>query len=104
MGALGTRRIRGGERVAGSHEQGVHGGVWMRFFSRYGTVSRRATAREGRAPKGKAMKTRTKHLLLAAGLVLGSVLVFGATGRLAYSFLSPDSSRNRASAINGTLE
>jgi hypothetical protein len=48
------------------------------------------------------MTTRTKRVLLA----VGSVLVFGGAGLmwLAYSFLSPDSSRNRASAIDCTLE
>jgi hypothetical protein len=51
------------------------------------------------------MKTRTKRLLTVS-LLLGSVLVFGAAGVswLAYSLLSPDSSLNRASAINCTLE
>jgi hypothetical protein len=52
------------------------------------------------------MKIRTKRLLVTLVLVLGSILVFGAAAAswFAYSFLSPDSSRNRASAIDCTLE
>jgi hypothetical protein len=45
------------------------------------------------------MKTRAKRLL-AVGLVFGAVGV----SWLAYSFLSPHSSRNRASAMDCTLE
>jgi hypothetical protein len=47
------------------------------------------------------MKNRTKRILL----VLCGVLVFGGSGIawLGYSFLSPNSSRNRASAIDATL-
>jgi hypothetical protein len=52
------------------------------------------------------LKPQTKRLRLVLVLVLASVFVLGAAGIswLAYSFLSSDSSRNRASAIDCTLE
>ena len=49
------------------------------------------------------MKTRTKRLLLAAGLVFGGAFVLGVAW-LAYSFLSPDSARNRGAALDATRE
>lgn len=49
------------------------------------------------------MTTKTKRFLLVSILMLGSALVFGVAW-LAYSFLSPDSSRNRAAALEVTRD
>jgi hypothetical protein len=50
------------------------------------------------------MTTRTERLLILAAFVFFSTLLFGGTGLvwLAYSFLSPDSSRNRTAALETT--